>query len=302
MHRKLLVPLFLLIASALLICVWFSSRVVCPAFVLVTDTVNKSRQCITHNSGPANAGLFSKYWDVKGKIDGWAHPVASLSIYHLTYFQHANCVYGAVAEVGVHHGKYFLALASSALPEEPKIAIDVFESQQLNIDNSGNGSKELFLKHSTEVGVRNIRIVQRDSQQVSPNDLRPYGPIRMFSVDGAHYHKAALHDLVLAARSLSCAGILILDDFLNPEWIGVTEAAFSFFTQLHDFAPFMVLCNKLFVAKTQYHAAYLSFVAGLPFVKCTLNDRRYHASRYTLAGFQVCIHTGPCTVPNPLIL
>ena len=50
---------------------------------------------------------------------------------------------GHVAEIGLHHGRFFLALAPRRRPGEQAVAIDVFGEQHLNPDGSGAGDRML---------------------------------------------------------------------------------------------------------------------------------------------------------------
>lgn len=54
-------------------------------------------------------------------------------------FQHHLGLFGAVGEVGVHHGKFFMPIAGYALRSEPAVAMDLFEDQSANFDQSGEG-------------------------------------------------------------------------------------------------------------------------------------------------------------------
>ena len=51
---------------------------------------------------------------------------------------------GGIAEIGVHHGKFFLLLNSITEERFKSFAIDLFGAQHLNIDFSGRGDLEIF--------------------------------------------------------------------------------------------------------------------------------------------------------------
>eukprot|EP00775_Hariotina_reticulata_P004385 gene4385-4639_t len=55
----------------------------------------------------------------------------------LSATQHDLGVFGTVAEIGVHHGKFFLPIMGFSAREEPAIALDLFEQQGQNFDASG---------------------------------------------------------------------------------------------------------------------------------------------------------------------
>jgi hypothetical protein len=87
----------------------------------------------THYDEAAYLARFSS-----GNISGWLQPPQVAYVKQLTAKQHSLGIYGAVGEIGVHHGKFFLPIVGNALAEEPAVAIDLFEEQQgINVDGSG---------------------------------------------------------------------------------------------------------------------------------------------------------------------
>ena len=64
---------------------------------------------------------------------------------------------------------------------------------------------------------------------------------------------------------LSEAGVIAIDDFLNPRAIGVSEGAYRYFLASDDqpLRPFAYCANKLFVADRKYHAFYRNAIATL---------------------------------------
>src|SRR5450631_1695169 len=65
-------------------------------------------------------------------VHGWLGGGAITATLVIHDWQVRNNVQGNVAEIGIHHGKYFLVLKNLCRPEEIAIAIDVFEDQHLN--------------------------------------------------------------------------------------------------------------------------------------------------------------------------
>jgi hypothetical protein len=59
----------------------------------------------------------------------------------LTAKQHELGLYGAVGEIGVHHGKFLIPIIGNALAGEPAVALDLFEDQSGNVDTSGASAK-----------------------------------------------------------------------------------------------------------------------------------------------------------------
>lgn len=76
------------------------------------------------------------------KIEGWCSEALFETINAL-----ASCEInknGGALEIGVHHGKLFILLNCIIEKNFRSYAVDVFENQNLNIDNSGHGSLHQF--------------------------------------------------------------------------------------------------------------------------------------------------------------
>lgn len=68
-------------------------------------------------------------------------------ISHINAAQTEFGVRGGVGEIGVHHGKLFILLHLMLREGERSFALDVFERQDLNVDQSGRGDRERFLEN-----------------------------------------------------------------------------------------------------------------------------------------------------------
>ena len=196
-------------------------------------------------------------------IEGWVHLDALLLTLALHRLQRAAGETGAVAEIGVHHGRFFIALALLRDAQEPAIAVDVFERQDLNPDGSGRGDRAVFEANLARWGAAaGTAVLARDSLTVTPAKvLALSGPpgVRLFSVDGSHTARHAASDLRLAEACLAPGGLVLLDDLFHGHWPGVTEAAVL---HLHGgtarLAPIAISGGKLFLARREDHAAWLA--------------------------------------------
>ena len=81
------------------------------------------------------------------KIEGWYSQDALELIVVLSSIQISENITGALCEIGVHHGRSFVLLSLLSQSDETCIAIDLFESQGQNIENSGCGDKDFLLKN-----------------------------------------------------------------------------------------------------------------------------------------------------------
>jgi len=197
-------------------------------------------------------------------VPGWLTDGAISAVIALAKWQEESNVLGDVAEIGVHHGKFFILLANLRRRHERAYAIDVFGDQHLNADKSGRGDLSKFMEnlrhHGSEVG---LTVLKKDSKTLTRADFYSgrKGNIRLFSIDGSHTAEHTRSDLAIAAQLIGVDGLIILDDFYNPDWPGVQEGFYRYLTHRDcDTAPFAYGNNKLFVCKAASHAKYSSFV------------------------------------------
>jgi len=174
-------------------------------------------------------------------------------------------VRAAVGEIGIHHGRYFIALALLRQTGEMAVAIDVFEDQHLNVDWSGSGNREVFLSNLRRfaVDMSGVLVHKADSLTMQTPELLGLSKgqgFRLFSVDGGHQVVNVLHDLEIVAGVLSVGGVIVLDDFFNPDWPGVNEGVFKFLARSHSLAPFCYGNNKLFLCGAGEQSDWLEWV------------------------------------------
>lgn len=209
-------------------------------------------------------------------------------------FPHSIGIYGAVGEIGVHHGKFFAPLAGNAAAKEPLVAIDLFEAQTENYDLSGSGNMDNILYPEKLMALMDkVGIPRNDVNLVSGNSLtltaanftnaQKLPAWRMLSVDGGHSLETTLHDMNVAACTVRDGGIVIIDDWLNGEWTGVQEAAIHLANAMARLVPFMHGSNKMWFT-TPSHAAVYGDVARREF-GCV----GVHASRSIIGGVKMCM-------------
>lgn len=159
-------------------------------------------------------------------VRGWLQPGSLSILWSLLEAQKLHGIEGDVAEIGVFHGKLFVALALSLGEQERAVAVDIFEMPTVP-----DFEKE-FRANLTQfaVPVERVEIHRRASDTVPLAD----GPaifgskVRLFSIDGSHEYDAVSHDLALARACLSEDGIIALDDLFSAWSPGVSEAAIDF--------------------------------------------------------------------------
>ncbi len=198
------------------------------------------------------------------KVAGWLENGAISIALLLNDIQAHNNVRGGIAEIGVHHGKFFILLGSLLRDGERGVAIDVFDDQELNVDLSGNGNRRIFEAnlHRHFGDTRDIHILQADSLELDYQDIiAKVGKIRIFSVDGCHTRVHTINDIRKAAAALCDDGVIIVDDIFNTEWPGVLEGVISVLSEPeNDLLPLATGANKLVLCKA---AAYAMYTRGI---------------------------------------
>jgi hypothetical protein len=191
------------------------------------------------------------------KIEGWCNPAV---FYALDLLDSAPInKTGGICEIGVHHGKFFLAL--SQLSAEPSYAIDLFDQQALNIDKSGKGNRKIFesnlARYDPHQG-KNTKIIVGDSTDDGLELAKHIQPrsMRFFSVDGGHAAEHAVRDLQTANQLVSHEGVVIVDDFPNWKLLGVVEGVVAYLWMRPTLVPFAVGANKLYFASLSYRNVY----------------------------------------------
>lgn len=183
-------------------------------------------------------------------VNGWLSEGAVKIIYTLNNIQSELNISGNIAEIGVHHGKLFILLYLLLKNDEYGVAIDLFGFQDLNLDRSGKGNKKIFLKNLKKYAknTNKLKIIERDSTTVKLKDIfiNKEGYFRLFSVDGGHTAELTLNDLSLSKEAICKGGIIILDDYFNENWPGVSVGTNIFMNKNSEIYPFAIGGNKLF--------------------------------------------------------
>ncbi len=188
------------------------------------------------------------------QIEGWCSPHIWQTLEPLMRVFAKNSFCGPIAEIGPYHGKFFWGLTKSTPVKNSHCAIDIFDKNTVNQDNSGVlGNKDIFLRNGEKAGERleNIKVITQDTEELISADILAAMPMltpefSFFSVDGCHLKKNVKHDILLAFDLTHDDGVIILDDYGNPRWHGVIEAVAEIYLEENrEFVPLAYSCNKL---------------------------------------------------------
>ena len=201
------------------------------------------------------------------QVAGWIDPKILSVVEAVAAEQERRRVTGSIAEIGVHHGRFFLGLLLATPPGAGAVAIDLFEDQERNIDASGKGDRDVFqdnlAKHAPG---RTVEVVSADSSTLAGEDIVELAGgqrIRLFSVDGGHYASLVEHDMRTAEESLAPGGVVIGDDVFNQEWPGAVEGTLAYLDKTDDIVPFGIGFNKVLFTDHDHADDYRSALAEL---------------------------------------
>jgi hypothetical protein len=194
------------------------------------------------------------------KISGYLEPGDAAIVRKLLVEQTREGLSGPVAEIGVHHGKLILTMASELQASERAVAIDIFGNQEENVDKSGKGDLEIFVHHAKQLGLLpRLDIIKGNSTLLRPSDLARFSEakFRMFSVDGGHTYDVVSSDMKLAADTLCDGGIILADDYFNYGWPDVSYAIAAFVRDdTNPIFPFAASSSKLYLTNNRTWARF----------------------------------------------
>lgn len=203
------------------------------------------------------------------KVQGWYSLSALELIAELSVAQNEQGIEGSLCEIGVHHGRAFILLSLLAKNNEKCVAIDLFEKQKENIDNSGSGNKEQFIRNLqiNKCDLNQITILSANSLDIQSETLLDLSEqrYRIFSVDGGHTSEIVESDLRLADSVLTRGGIIIVDDFFDEKWPGVSEGTLRYIlTNETTLKPFSIFDDKvLFTNDSTLKEKYIEKLSAL---------------------------------------
>lgn len=185
------------------------------------------------------------------EVEGWIGAPGVIDIMRaVAVVQDELRVRGSICEIGIHHGRFFLVLYLLLRRGETALAVDLFGEQAIEPDGSGAGDTEKLLTNlDRHAGDRSaVMIMRSDSTRVTPADLSRAadGRFRLFSIDGGHSAAVTCHDLGLAEATLAEGGLIIVDDYFNHGWPGVSEGVNRyFFGKKTKLQPILIGSNKI---------------------------------------------------------
>ena len=203
-----------------------------------------------------------RYLRALDEVEGWCDPTTALAMMELLWMQEGAGEEGGIAEIGIHHGKSFLALVAAARPSDRLLAIDLFERQAENVDASGSGDREAFLANLRRFfPAATVEVLAENSLDLwSGTRSHRLSGLRFLSIDGGHTRALTLNDLRLGDALLSPAGACVLGDVLSSHWTGVITGLFEFLAGSGSLIPFAILPNKMVLCRPAMRDRYAAWL------------------------------------------
>ena len=189
-------------------------------------------------------------------IDGYLHTeAAQLTLWLLRAQERSECRGGAL-EIGVWMGKFLSVIFQGT--RRKVVGIDIFQHGNTKEIVQSNFSRSFS-------DTARLSLITDSSQRLSSEDLTNFNDGKEYdfiSIDGDHTADAVCNDLVISESALSDAGIIAIDDFLNPMAIGVSEGSYRYFlgTNKGKLVPIAYCANKLFVSRPNFSHTYAKHV------------------------------------------
>ena len=212
-----------------------------------------------------------QYLSDTASIEGWFFPIDASIFGLIDAAQKSDSIVGNLFEIGVHHGKSAVMLATMLDGGELLGVCDVFGRQDLNDDRSGEGSRELFEQNMSRLRAEvadAVRIFSKRSDELTVADTSD--ACRFIHIDGGHTPRDVVNDLMIAERALSEVGVVALDDVFNASWPGVSEGLYRYISaQPESLVPLIIGGNKVYFARPagvgRYEALLQDLLAGKRF-------------------------------------
>lgn len=194
------------------------------------------------------------------RLKGWLNPIDARIIALADSWQRASGVRGDLCEIGVYHGRGLVLFGLLAQPGETAFGVDLFDLPDAHTRGRGSRDQARAALARFCDGAR-CELITKSSLELTAEDLRgadgePAG-IRLFCVDGGHEREIAEHDFRFAEKVLAQGGVVVVDDFFNRRWPGVSEAVNAVFAAGETaLRPFAVGQAKVYFATGEFADRY----------------------------------------------
>jgi hypothetical protein len=221
-----------------------------------------------------NESAFPRYKRLSRRIEGWLPLDAACFLHYCDGEQKRKEIVGNIFEIGVHHGRTTALLGLLIREAKERLIVnDIFDLQQFNVSTSGFGSEPIFQMNMRMCfsDTSFMTVIKKPSSALTREDTTDN--CRIFIIDGGHTAEETLSDLETARRALAPRGLIMIDDYINMEFPGVSEGICRFLLAQEEIVPWVYGFNELFLVTREAIEFYNSLLVSNAFeVLC----RRHH--------------------------
>jgi predicted O-methyltransferase YrrM len=183
-------------------------------------------------------------------IEGWFWP-DSIAIWDsLLSFQKSSGKTGNFFEIGVYRGKSAALSTLHAREDETCVLLDPHISPECKQTINSIKPKNVIYAE-----IRSTDLLR--SSGLPPDT----GNCRWIHIDGEHTGMAVLNDMTVANLLLNEDGVVVIDDFFNPQYPQITSAVFDWINQnARQMVMFLVGNNKCYLCRPRSAQSYLTYV------------------------------------------
>lgn len=196
------------------------------------------------------------------RIKGWLSWVDAEIIGTLLRTNKEEISVRTVLEIGIHRGKSAILFLHGPNVEK-LIAVDLFENQFANTGKSGFGISREFTNNlaTFSISFDKVSVISADSTLLSRRDiLKEAGEVDLVHIDGGHTKEVVRSDLNLAKDVLAKHGVLIVDDYMRPDWPEVGQAVCEWLQKNFEFEIFCIGHNKVYITRKEFMGMWLSSI------------------------------------------
>lgn len=206
-------------------------------------------------------------------IKGWFLPKAMELFVQMDAAQKQRSITGNIMEIGVYHGRSAVLLGQFLADGEEFHACDTFTGY--DNDDAPKFLDTFLTNYRNVVGNPVDHLFDCPSSRLGKmlSEERKY---RIWHIDGYHSYEMTCKDMMTGYMHMADDGMMIVDDFLNQDWLGVNQAVNEFLNAVDDMAIFAYGYNKLFLCKADKHEMYHTAAKQMTMPQSTHNFLPFH--------------------------
>lgn len=213
-------------------------------------------------------------WEEIDKIKGWFLPQAAELFFQSDRIQKKHDIKGDIMEIGTYHGKSACLLGQFLRTEEEFYAVDTFNGY-----TEGESFQHVFEKYYQDIVGRPVDTILADKSSELHNQPMEK-KYRIWHIDGYHSYEETLGDMILGDKWTIDKGLMIIDDFLNQDWLGVNQAVNEFMRTHPEWSIVAYGYNKTFLVRNEHYQFYKNNFAASPQNRSPHNFLPFHGQLY----------------------